>query len=183
MKALALLGVYSAAAALFASAVLAWRAGPVPPGPATTRAAFAPVAFVTGAAVALLYIFLFNQSATTFGEHAKLRQEAKARGEKAPQLAEVKYGGANGALLAANRCVGNYLEQLVPFLLSLLGHALFVSASRAAAFGWAWVFFRSYYGFAFGRPFPALLASTIPAYCCVWWMAGTAIHAAAALAL
>ena len=181
MKALPFSGVYSASAALFATAVLAWRAKPVPPGPATTRAAFVPVALVTGAAVALLYIFLFNQSATTFGQLAELRREAKAGGKRAPRLAEVKYGGGNGAVLAADRLVGNYLEQLVPFLLSLFGHALFVSASRAAAFSWAWIFFRSYYGLAFGRPFPALLASTIPAYCCVWWMAGPAIHAAAAL--
>ena len=181
MKALPLSGICSSSAALFATTVLAWRAGPVPPGPATTQAAFVPVAFVAGAAIALLYIFLFHQSATSFGAHAELRREAKARGEKAPRLAEVKYGGNSGAVLAANRCVGNYLEQLVPFLLSLFGHALFVSANQAAAIGWAWVFFRSYYGFVFGRPFPALFTSTIPAYLCVWWMAGTAIHAAATL--
>ena len=180
VKVLALSGVCTAYAALFATVAVAWRAGPVPPGPAKTLAAFAPVAFVTAACVALLYVFLFNQSAAAFGEHARKRREAKDRGDKAPQLAEVKYGNSV-AVLAANRCAGNYLEQLLPFLLSLYGHALFVSASRAAMFGWAWVFFRSYYGLAFSRPFPALLASTMPAYCCVWWMAGTAVHAAAAL--
>ena len=147
-----------------------------PPGPARTPRDFTPVFLVTAAAVALLYAFLFNQSWTTYGVYAKLCKEAKSRGEKPPGYAGLKYGGGNSAVLAADRAAGNYMEQLVPFLLSLYGHAVFVSSSRAAAFGWAWIFFRSYYGFTFVKRMA--LISTLPAYACLWWMLGTAVHAA-----
>ena len=180
-----MLGVYTAYAGLLSVAAIAFlRVGfKAPAGPGRTLGAFAPVMFVVVASIAQLYAFLFQQSAAGFGEHARLKREARKRGEKAPALAEVKYSGRYGAVLAADRTVGNYTEQLAPFLVSVIGYALFVSANRAATLGWLWIVFRAYYPLVYAQPFPALLSSTIPAYCCVWWMLGMATYAAASLAM
>ena len=72
----------------------------------------------------------------------------------------------------ANRIAGNFMEQFPPFLLGLYGHTIFVDANRAAAVGWLWVAFRCYYPFGFGRDrsSPMIFVSTIPAYCCVWYL-------------
>lgn len=182
MRALALLGVSTAYAGIATTAAIALRIGlSAPAGPARSLSAFTPVVLVIAAAAALLYVLLFTQSATAFGEHSRLKREAKCRGEKPPTLAEVKYGGRYEAILAADRCMGNYLEQLVPFLISLLGYAIYVSANHAAAIGWAWIVFRSYYPFVYVLPFPALLTSTMPAYCCLWWMLGMTVYSAVSL--
>ena len=175
-------GVYSAYAALAALAVTALKIGlAAPAGPARAVAACTPVLLVVAAAVAHLYAMLFSQSAAAFVALARLRGEAKARGERGPTLAEVKYGGNRpDAVLAADRCVGNYVEQLVPFLCALLAHAVFVSANGATQLGWLWLFFRSYYPLAYARPFPMLLLSTMPAYACLWWMMGSAVYHAVA---
>ena len=143
-----------------------------PPGPAATKEAFAPAAFVAAAAVCLLYSFLFGQSAAAFGEFSRLVSEAKARGEKPPKLNDVKYGGGkfSRVVLAADRTAGNYMEQLVPFLIIMFGHAAFVDANWAAVYGWIWLFFRSYYPIVYNYPFPALFLSTLPSYSIVWWM-------------
>jgi hypothetical protein len=121
------------------------------------------------------------ESTGALREHSRLRHEAKARGEKPPSLADVKYGGKHDCCLANDRTVINYLEQLLPFLISLVCYSLFVSANGAAVFGWSWLLFRSYYPVVFRLPFPALLASTIPAYWCVWWMLGAAVYSATML--
>ena len=72
--------------------------------------------------------------------------------------------------------VGNYQEQLAPFLISLYLYATFVSVHGAVKFGWAWIFFRSYYISVFKRGPPLLFLSTIPAYWCVWMMIGGTIY-------
>ena len=180
--ALGLLGMYSACASVGVIATVALRTGlSAPTGPAKTIASCVPVTFVMAACVALFYAFAFNQSSTAWTEHARLKSEAKKAGEKPPKFNEVKYGTLSTKLHNANRTLGNFWEQLVPFLVSLLGYALFVDANRAAVLGWAWLFFRSYYPFLFALPFPGVLASTVPAYWCVWWMVGATVLAAARL--
>ena len=125
MRALGLLGVYSSYAALLALAVIAVLIGFVAPvGPARSLKAFTPAAFVVAASLAQLYAFLFRQSASAFEELARLKREAKARGERAPTLADVKYSGKYDKVLAADRCMGNYLEQLLPFILSLTAYSI-----------------------------------------------------------
>merc|ERR1712071_729988 len=99
----------------------------------------------------------------------KNNEQTPLRGKiKKPSLAAIKYGKeiekTNVPMLRADRCVGNLLEQLLPFLVSLYGHAVFVNVSHATKLGWAWILFRSYYG--------------IPAYACIWWMLGTAVYKA-----
>ena len=174
------------AAALAAIAAKAHSHAGVPSGPATDLASLGPVVLVLGAFVCLLYLLLFNQSATAFSEHARLRAAAKAKtttssggsaNAKAPSLAEVKYGG-KGAVLAADRAVANFLEQTPPFLLALLLHAALVSASGAARCGWIWLGARAIYPFVFAKPFPAVLLSTLPAYGCVGFMLAAALLAA-----
>ena len=173
------------AAALAAIAAKAHSHAGVPSGPATDLASLGPVVLVLGAFVCLLYLLLFNQSATAFSEHARLRAAAKAKtttssggsaNAKAPSLAEVKYGG-KGAVLAADRAVANFLEQTPPFLLALLLHAALVSASGAARCGWIWLGARAIYPFVFANPFPAVLLSTLPAYGCVGFMLAAALLA------
>ena len=176
------------AAALAAIAAKAHSHAGVPSGPATDLASLGPVVLVLGAFVCLLYLLLFNQSATAFSEHARLRAAVKAKtttssggtstsaNAKAPSLAEVKYGG-KGAVLAADRAVANFLEQTPPFLLALLLHAALVSASGAARCGWIWLGARAIYPFVFAKPFPAVLLSTLPAYGCVGFMLAAALLA------
>lgn len=159
----------------------AYRVGlKAPDGPATTMHDFVPVAFVLAAAFARLYTLLFQQSATAFGELEIFRQAAKKRGEKPVTLSQIKYGGISEKVLRADRSMGNYLEQLMPFVFSLIGYAAFVNAKRAAMLGWAWTFFRMYYPIVFSMPFPTLLLSTMPAYACIWYMLGITVYTIAA---
>ncbi|KAL3759175.1 hypothetical protein ACHAWU_001193 [Discostella pseudostelligera] len=137
---------------------------------------------VTTASMILYYIFLFHQSAVAFSEFNKSK---KLEGNKksddnnesnAPSLGAIKYGSDNSNVRAANRLVGNFHEQVIPFLVSLYLHATFVSVKGACTCGWAWIFFRSYYGYVYKKGVPILFLSTIPAYCCVWYMIGGTIY-------
>jgi len=133
----------------------------------------APITFPAGAAISMFYIFLFLQSASAFTAHAKLKAEARSRGEKAPLLSDVKYsrnGLGVASVLAMDRTVGNFLEQALPFFLGLFLYALFVGCNTAAKLGWVWVASRAYYPLVFRHPFPAVLASTLPAYLCVLYL-------------
>ena len=176
------LGVYSAYTSFLAIAVTAYRVGFAPAGPVTTLKSAVPAALVVTAALAQYYALLFTQSTTAFAELSRLRRAYKERGEKPPVLSDVKYGNSKTDLVrAADRCMGNYLEQLLPFLVALAAHAAFVSANAAAVVGWLWLVFRLYYPLVYSRPFPGLLISTVPAYWCVWYLLGHAMHAAAAM--
>lgn len=176
----ALLARGSAALMLAAVASLAakgWRMTAAA-GPARSAQELGPVVVVTAAWVSLLYVFLFNQSATATAEHRRLRREAQAQGGAAPTLAAVKYGAVPSALmLCATRTVGNFLEQALPFLLALYAHAALVSCRDAARCGWLWLLARSYYPLVYSMRFPALLLSTVPSYLCVAYMLATAVRA------
>lgn len=166
--------------AAFAGCV--YKALQLPPAadsPAATVHALGPVFVVTAAWVCLLYIWLFNQSVTAFAEHRRLRREAKAEAaaRPPPRLADVKYGTVpSPRMLVANRTVGNYLEQALPFLVALYTHAALVSVRGAVRCGWLYLLMRSYYPLAFQRPFPALLMSTVPSYLVVGYLLITALR-------
>jgi hypothetical protein len=174
------LGYGSAWAAFFGVAACARARGlSAPSGPARSVESLAPVFLCTVASVALLYAWLYSQSVAGFGAYNEARAAAKKADKKPPTLADIKYAAApDKRILIANRTVGNYMEQYIPFLVGLYGHALFVDANAAASLGWLWLAFRSYYPFVFGAKFPALLASTLPAYGVLWWMIATAVLAA-----
>lgn len=196
--ALAELGIFSCAAGLFGVGLAAFARGlSAPPGPAilfapkgaTTAVATAaaaqtvgdlglalvPALFVAVGTISLHYVLLFCQSRAAFTTMAALHQEARSRGERGPDLGTVKYGQKHKGTLWADRSVGNLLEQLPPFFLSLISYALFVSANNAALLGWAWIGFRALYPFLFGH-MPGLLLSTMPAYSIVWYMLGHAVY-------
>eukprot|EP00571_Detonula_confervacea_P015703 CAMPEP_0172297344 /NCGR_PEP_ID=MMETSP1058-20130122/406_1 /TAXON_ID=83371 /ORGANISM="Detonula confervacea, Strain CCMP 353" /LENGTH=187 /DNA_ID=CAMNT_0013006487 /DNA_START=55 /DNA_END=618 /DNA_ORIENTATION=+ len=151
--------------------------GDVISGPASTVHDYIPVVYVIAVAMIMHFIFLFNQSAVVFLEFNQARQAYREKKvDEKPSLPALKYGLDNVNIRVANRLAGNFSEQIIPFLLSLHLYATFVSVRGAVLFGWAWLFFRSYYGWAFKRGVPVLFLSTIPAYCCVWGMIGGTIY-------
>lgn len=187
---LPLSGILSSGASIVAVLVLAWNhhrgAGQhAAAGPATSAADYIPVFFVTTAVLALLYGFYWNQSYTAFSEYFRLKEDyennhhnKKSDDPRPPSLMALKNGYENKAVLAANRCAGNLLEQLVPFLVSMYAYATYVNAQEAARIGWAWFAFRSLYLPAYHR-FPWIFASTVPAYACVWYMMGRTVYVVA----
>ena len=121
---------------------------------------FEPVIAVTISFVFLLMTFLFRQSATAFG----LRFQSVKKDDDPVSMPSIKYGTGGGRpMLAANRVVGNMLEQAPCFLLALWLHAAFVDCSGAATLGWVWIAFRCLYPFVWGR-IPWIFCSTLPGY-------------------
>lgn len=78
---------------------------------------------------------------------------------------------------AADRAVGNYLEQTPPFLVALWLHAAFVSPHRAACAGWTWIAARAVYPWVYRLPFPGVFVSTMPAYACVFYLGFEVVRA------
>lgn len=65
--------------------------------------------------------------------------------------------------------MGNTLEQLVPFLVSLWLYALTVGPHSTRWTGCIYLVARALYPWAFWRGSPAILLSTVPGYCVVWY--------------
>ena len=156
------------------------KKGAGPMGSPVDIALFAPVVLVTAAWALVYYAFLWDQSATAFVVLKDAKKKAKAEGKPPPSLADVKYGrySKSARVRAADRTVGNYLEQSPAFLLSLWLHAAFVSPVNAAAFGWAWLGFRLTYPWAYRLKFPGVWASTMPGYACVLYLIGEVVRCA-----
>ncbi|KAL3932603.1 MAG: hypothetical protein SGBAC_010773 [Bacillariaceae sp.] len=176
---LPLSGIIALYGVIVAAVATAWNHGTYQyDGPATSNADYAPLTFVSAAVLALLYSFYYMQGYVTFSEYFRLKKEFEANVLKEPPLlTDLKYGkrSSNPTILCADRCAGNLLEQLVPFFVSMLAYATFVDAGGAARIGWVWFVFRTFYPFAYKR-FPLLFASTIPSYCCIWYMIGHAVY-------
>jgi hypothetical protein len=177
---LPLSGLLSTMAGFFAIVSLAFQYPSATPKPAESAKDYVPVVYVTAAAICMLYTFFFNQSVTVFWEFSRLNTEYENKKilEK-PSFKNLKYGSDNRNTLAAARCSGNFLEQLLPFFFSIFGYATYISVEGAAKFGWWWLFFRSYYLVVFKMSSPAIFLSTLPAYSCIWFMMGSAVHAVA----
>ena len=113
------------------------KKGAAPVGGPVDITAFAPVVLVTAGWALLYYAFLFDQSATAFVVLKDAKRKAKMEGKPMPQLSDVKYGrySKSARVRASDRTVGNYLEQSVPFLVSLWAHAAFVSPVNAPPSG------------------------------------------------
>jgi hypothetical protein len=141
---------------------------------------FAPVVLVTAAWALLYYAFLWDQSATAFVVLKDAKKKAKAEGKPPPSLADVKYGrySKSARVRAADRTVGNFLEQSPAFLVSLWLHSAFVSPVNASAFGWTWLGFRAVYPWAYRLRFPGVFISTMPAYGCVFYLLGEVVRCA-----
>ena len=88
-----------------------------------------------------------------------------------------RYYSKHPPQLAADRILGNYLEQTPPFLLSMWCSALFVDATFAGLSGIFWVFLRNLYPFFMGpklaRNNPkGVYFSTLPSYIIVFLNTG-----------
>jgi hypothetical protein len=97
---------------------------------------------VTVAYVAVYYLMIANQLRV----RTRLRRAYRARGETFD-----RYFGADREMLAADRYVGNMLEQMPGFLLLLWLNAIFVDPRSAALVGAVYVAARIVYPFLMGR--------------------------------
>lgn len=98
---------------------------------------------VTALYFCLWYALLFGlQSRTKYA----LKAEYAARGEHFD-----RYFGQDGRMLAADRAVANTQEQMLPFLLSMWLHAVFVSPRAAAILGLLYVLLRALYPVLLGK--------------------------------
>ena len=171
--------------------VLGWvamRGMSITSGPVTKMEDFIPVFHVISAALCLHYIFLYQQSFASFDvlkrevrkyKQQKVELEASKKGDYdkpvKPTLASIKYSPLdNVEILKADRCVGNFIEQVIPFFIALCGYSMYVSVIGAVKYGWAWIIFRSYYGLVFTSN--RIFLSTLPAYFCVWTMIGHTLY-------
>mmetsp|Transcript_25223 Transcript_25223/g.42257 ORF Transcript_25223/g.42257 Transcript_25223/m.42257 type:complete len:155 (+) Transcript_25223:131-595(+) len=134
-------------------------------------------AMVTVAYFIIYYCFLFGQAVTT----VYLFSEAKSlkKTDEKITLGAIKYGPRKDKrALCVDRAVGNTLEQMLPFLVSLWLCAWLGDAELATTLGWYYVAFRVVYPACwwFGRPY--LFLSTIPNYLCIWYMGGIVAYKA-----
>ena len=175
--ALPLSGALSISAALVYTIILASNTS-VSNTLANTKSDYIPIAYIVIASMLLYYIFLMMQSATSFHEFFKARQEyfdKKTEKSNKPDIVKIKYGSDNLNVLTVNRTVANYTEQIIPFLVSIFLCSTFVSVTRATKLGWMWIFFRSFYPLVFRKGVPTVFLSTLPAYACIWMMLGETV--------
>ncbi len=129
---------------------------------------------VTALYFALWYALLLGYQR---GAKYKLQAEYAARGEEFD-----RYFGQDGRMLAADRAVANTHEQMVPFLLSMWLHAVFVSPAHAAALGLVYVALRSVYPFLLGRSLSKTQSKRVflvtgPCYAIVAYLLGSSVYA------
>jgi hypothetical protein len=133
-----------------------------------------PIA-VTAAYFGLWYYLLLGLQR---GMKYKLLAEYAARGEEFD-----RYFGQDPRMLAADRAVINTQEQMVPFLVSLWLHAVFVSTARATALGAAYVVLRSVYPLLLGTKLSKTQSKRVffvtgPAYLIVFYLIGATVYTA-----
>lgn len=138
-----------------------------------------PVALYAGPlVVTLLYLLLYYAfQIHTLRVKLRLVREYAARGEKFD-----RYFGQDREMLAADRFQLNTLEHMPPFLVLLWLHAVFVDTTSATVAGAVYLLARACYPLALGarvgRGVRALvLASTVPGYLVLAWLAGGLIWA------
>lgn len=124
---------------------------------------------------ALWYAMLFGlQTRTKYA----LVAEYAARGEQFD-----RYFGQDRRMLAVDRAVANTHEQMVPFLVAMWLHAVFVSTTIATVLGIAYVALRAVYPFLLGRSVSntqsrRVALVTFPCYAIVLYLLGSAVFAA-----
>jgi hypothetical protein len=119
------------------------------------------------------YLLLSLQRGTKYA----LLAEYAARGD-----AFDRYFGQDPRMLAADRAVANTHEQMVPFLLSMWLHAVFVSATHATVLGAVYVVLRAIYPSLLGRRLEKTQSKRVflvtgPCYGIVFYLLGRSVHA------
>jgi hypothetical protein len=137
-----------------------------------TPQAFAGPIVVTVAYLALWYFLLLGmQRGTKYRLKAKYEQDGKEFD---------RYFGQDPEMLAADRTVGNTLEQMGPFLASLWMFAVFVSPREAAWYGGFYVLLRAIYPLLLGKRLSKIQRKTVffvtgPAYLIIFTMLGRTV--------
>jgi len=114
------------------------------------------------------------------GTKYRLRDEYAARGETFD-----RYFSQDRRMLAADRSVANTHEQMVPFLVTLWLHAVFLSPERATILGVVYIALRALYPVLLGRTLSQtqpkrVFAVTGPSYLIVAYLGGHVLWAALA---
>jgi hypothetical protein len=128
---------------------------------------FAGPLLVTVAYVLVYYLMITNQVRVK----TRLRRAYRARGETFD-----RYFNTDREMLAADRCVGNMLEHMPPFLLLLWLNAIFVDPRSASVAGAAYVASRAVYPFLIGRELgrgvpTRILLATVVGYLVIAYLA------------
>lgn len=132
---------------------------------------------VTAAYLALWYYLLLGLQR---GTKYRLLAEYMARGEQFD-----RYFGQDPQMLAADRAVINTQEQMVPFLVALWLHAVFVSPLHASYLGAVYVVLRAAYPQLLGKSLSKtqskrVFLATGPAYAIVFYLLVGAVYAVVA---
>ncbi|MBK6461193.1 MAG: MAPEG family protein [Myxococcales bacterium] len=140
-------------------------------------AAYKGPVVVTAAYFGLWYTLLLGLQRST---KYKLLAEYAARGETFD-----RYFGQDARMLAADRAVANTQEQMVPFLLSMWLHAVFVSPTHATWLGLLYVVLRSLYPVLLGARLSKTQSKRVflvtgPCYAIVFYLLGSAVYAVVA---
>lgn len=141
------------------------------------------VIFITALYFSMYYGFLCGQAGLVHYLFLKAKQQAKAQSTEEcatvkPSYVKIKYGSDDRKSLTMNRTVGNTVEQMGPFLVSLWLHAIFVSTRSAYNYGVIYVISRSFYPLLFYMGGSWILLSTLPGYACILTLlAGVVAHA------
>lgn len=117
------------------------------------------------------YLLLFLQRGTKY----RLKQEYEKAGREFD-----RYFSQDEEMLAADRAVINTQEQMVPFLVSLWLHAVFVSTTSATICGFLYVCLRSLYPILLGRRLSKIQNKrvymvTLPCYVLIFYMLSSSV--------
>lgn len=120
------------------------------------------------------YLLLIVQRGTKY----RLKEKYQKQGQEFD-----RYFGQDNEMLSADRAVINTQEQMVPFLLSMWLHAIFVSVSVATILGVIYVVIRALYPILLGNEVSKIQTkrvyfATLPGYLIVFYLFGSlAYHA------
>ena len=120
------------------------------------------------------YLLLIVQRGTKY----RLKEKYEKQGREFD-----RYFGQDNEMLSADRAVINTQEQMVPFLLSMWLHAIFVSVSVATILGVIYVVIRASYPILLGNEVSKIQTkrvyfATLPGYLIVFYLFGSlAYHA------
>ena len=94
-----------------------------------------------------------------------------------------RYFGQDPEMLAADRAVINTQEQMVPFLVALWMHAVFVSTFSATLCGGAYVVIRAAYPLLLGKRVSKIQTkrvyfATLPGYLIIFYLLGSTLFSA-----
>eukprot|EP00164_Ancoracysta_twista_P001879 GFYU01002470.1.p1 GENE.GFYU01002470.1~~GFYU01002470.1.p1 ORF type:complete len:192 (-),score=14.15 GFYU01002470.1:400-975(-) len=135
------------------------------------RAIFYLPVISTVAWVATFYFLLGNQRSVKY----KLISEYRTKGKTFD-----RYNNQDGRMTAADRAVGNYLEQTPAFLITMWMHAILVSPDLSGKLGLCWVACRALYPYLLGSSLQnnnpkVVYFATVPCYCIIHYMASSTL--------